>query len=207
MEIRVGILEDDEQIREAVSLLINGSHGFSCIDKFHTAEYALKLMPSLNLDVALIDIQLPGMSGIDCISKLKPLCPNTQFIIFTSFEDNESIFNALKAGAVGYLVKTTEPYKILEAITEVKNGGSPMSGAIARKIISSFNVPEVNKHLELLSEREQEIISLLSKGYRYKEIADLLFISTETTRTHIRNIYRKLQVNSSIDAINKVYPK
>lgn len=207
MQLKIGIVEDDQRIRESMAILINGSEGFLCEHTFETAEEAILKIASLNLDVVLMDIQLPEKSGIECIAELKPKCEHTQFIIFTSFEDTESVFKALKAGATGYLTKTTQPSKILDALLDVHKGGSPMSSHIARKIVGSFHTTEQNQELEKLSKREQEILNLLSQGYRYKEIADKLFLSTATVRTHIRNIYEKLQVNSGIEAINKVFPK
>lgn len=207
MKLKIGIVEDDNRIREGMAVLINGSEGFSCTDVFESAEEAIKEIPKLNLDVVLMDIHLPSKSGIDCIEELVPLCGNTQFIMFTSFEDTELVFKALKAGAIGYLTKTTQPSKILDALMEVHKGGSPMSSHIARKIVTSFHTSETNSVLKKLSDREKQILDLLSKGYRYKEIADQLFLSTETVRTHIRNIYEKLQVNSRTEAINKAYKK
>jgi len=207
MVLKIGIVEDEKQIREGIAILINGSEGFSCEYAFDNAEEAIKKIPSLKLDVVLMDIHLSGKSGIDCVAELKSKCPNTQFIMFTSFEDSESVFKALKAGATGYLTKTTQPSKILDAILDVHKGGSPMSSHIARKIVGSFHTSEKYSELEKLSSREKEILDLLAKGYRYKEIADQLFLSTETVRTHIRNIYEKLQVNSRTEALNKVYPK
>ncbi|MBL0341351.1 MAG: response regulator transcription factor [Bacteroidetes bacterium] len=207
MNISVGIVEDEMQISRAIAALINGSEGFSCIHVYENAEDAILYFPKMDLDVVLMDIHLPGKSGIECVAMLKPLCPKTQFMMFTSYEDTESVFKALKAGATGYLTKTTQPSKILDAITDVHKGGSPMSSHIARKIVTSFQVVENNKELQKLSVREKEILDHLSKGLRYKEIADQLFLSTETVRTHIRNIYEKLQVNSRTDALNKVFPK
>lgn len=207
MELKIGIIEDEKQIRENVTALINESEGFSCDYAFDNAEEAIKSIPKLSLDVVLVDIHLPGKTGIECIAELKPLCKSTQFIIFTSFEDTESVFNSLKVGATGYLTKTTQPSKILDALVDVYKGGSPMSSQIARKIVSSFHVTEKNEELEKLTSREQEILNLLAKGYRYKEIANEIFLSTETVRTHIRNIYIKLQVNSRTEALNKVFPK
>lgn len=207
MELKIGIIEDEKQIRENVLALINESEGFSCDYAFDNAEDAIKAIPELQLDVVLVDIHLPGKSGIECIAELKPICKGTQFIIFTSFEDTESVFNSLKVGATGYLTKTTQPSKILDALVDVYKGGSPMSSQIARKIVSSFHVHEKNEELEKLTAREKEILNLLSKGYRYKEIANEIFLSTETVRTHIRNIYIKLQVNSRTEALNKVFPK
>ncbi|CAN5525883.1 response regulator transcription factor [soil metagenome] len=206
MDLRIGILEDERSIREGMMLLINGSDGFSCCHAFESAEEAIVNVPLLELDVVLVDIHLSGKTGIDFISEIKPLCKLTQFVMFTSFEDSDSVFNALKAGATGYLTKTTQPSKILEALLDVSKGGSPMSSHIARKIVLTFS-EENNVELQKLSEREREILALLSKGLRYKEIADQLFLSPETIRTHIRNIYIKLQVNSRTDALNKVFRK
>lgn len=204
--IKTIIIEDQPEIRQALQAIIAGSAGFQCIQTFENAEDALNKMPYLNFDVALVDINLPGITGIELIQTLKPEMPEKEFIILTVFEDNNNIFNALKAGASGYLLKSTPPAKILEAITEVFNGGSPMSAQIARKVITSFATTQEkpkNKELQSLTPRELETLTLLSKGYRYKEIANTLFISTETVRTHIRNIYQKLQVQSGIEAVNK----
>ena len=208
MNILVGIVEDDKQIRESLAVLIYGSEGFSCIHTFENAEVAIAVVPTLQLDVILMDIHLPSKDGIQCIAELKPLCPHIQFLMCTSFEDTDSVFKALKTGASGYLTKTTQPSKILDAIEEVFKGGSPMSSHIARKVVASFHYTQVeNSELQKLSVREKEILNLLSQGLRYKEIADNLFLSTETVRTHIRNIYEKLQVNSRTEALNKTFPK
>lgn len=205
MAIRVAIIEDEKEIRENLHLLISKSEGFVCENVFSNAEDALRALPNLDIDVALVDIHLPGKSGIECIKGLKPLCPNIHFLICTSFEDPENVFNALKAGATGYITKTLQPHKLLDAIADIHQGGSPMNSHIARMVVNHFNQDSQNKELEKLSQREQEILSALSKGYRYKEIADKYFISTETVRTHIRNIYSKLQVTSRTEALNKVY--
>lgn len=207
MKITVGIIEDEKEIGESLKRLINGSEGFVCEHVFGTAKSAIEKIPSLQLDVVLTDIHLPDKTGTACVAEIKPKCPNTQFLMCTSFEDTESVFSALKAGATGYLTKTTQPSKLLDAIVEIHKGGSPMSSHIARKIVASFRATEQNNELEKLSAREQEIVQLLSKGLRYKEIADKIFISTETVRTHIRNIYQKLQVNSRTEALNKVFGK
>ncbi|MGZ3885346.1 MAG: response regulator transcription factor [Bacteroidia bacterium] len=207
MAIQVGIIEDEKEIRENLEKLIGGSEGFACTHVYATAEEALLHIPGAGLDVVLTDIHLPGKSGIDCVTELKPKCPNTHFLICTSFEDTETVFKALKAGATGYLVKTTQPSKLLDSIVEVYNGGSPMSSHIARKVVVSFNATDINPELEKLTPREKEILDHLSKGLRYKEIADKIFVSTETVRTHIRNIYDKLQVNSRTEALNKVYKR
>jgi DNA-binding NarL/FixJ family response regulator len=206
-KIKVAIIEDEKEIRESTQSLIRNSEGFECEHTFSSAEDAIKKLPGLNINIVLTDIHLPGKTGIECISILKPLCKNTGFLVCTSFEDTDTVFKALKAGAIGYLVKTIQPSKLLDAITEAYNGGSPMSSHIARKVVMSFNETEKNVELQKLSNREKEILSHLSKGLRYKEIADLLFVSNETIRTHIRNIYDKLQVNSRTEALNKAYGK
>lgn len=207
MKLKIGIVEDEQKIREGLAVLINGSDGFLCEHVFDNAEDAIREIPALQLDVVLVDIHLPGKTGIECVAELKSVCASTQFVMLTSFEDSESVFRSLKAGATGYLTKTTQPLKILEALTDVFKGGSPMSSHIARKIVTSFNAYEKAVELEKLTLREKEILGLLSEGYRYKEIAQKIFLSTETVRTHIRNIYEKLQVNSRTDALNKVYKR
>lgn len=207
MNIRVAIIEDELEISQRLSIIISGSEGFTCDYVFSNAEDAIAAIPDLELDVVLTDINLPGKTGIECIELLKPSCPQVNFLICTSFEDSETVFKALKAGASGYLTKTTQASKLLDAIVEIYNGGSPMSSHIARKVVMSFSHVEESPELAKLSAREKEILTLLSKGLRYKEIADTLFLSTETVRTHIRNIYEKLQVNSRTDALNRIYPK
>lgn len=208
MIIKVGIVEDEKQIRESLQILIDGSEGYSCKHVYENAESALAEIPDVALDVVLMDIHLPGKNGIDCLAILKPLCPEIQFMMCTSFEDTDSVFKALKSGASGYLTKITQPSKILDAITEVHKGGSPMSSHIARKVVDTFHATnQENSELKKLSEREKEILHHLSKGLRYKEIAEQLSLSTETVRTHIRNIYEKLQVNSRTEALNKTFPK
>ena len=205
--INVAIVEDTEIIRDSLKMLVSGSEGFNCVGIYGNAEDALKELPELCPDVVLMDIGLPGISGIECVRQLKGQCTNTQYLMCTIFEDNENIFEALKAGATGYILKKTSPVKILEAITEMHHGGSPMSGPIARKVIEIMQKPKVNDALALLTERETEILQLLSKGLRYKEISDKINISTGTVRTHIHNIYEKLQVQSRTDALNKVFPR
>jgi len=205
--IKVVIIEDIREIREGLQMLINGSDGFMCARTFATAEEALLHLPDINPDVALMDINLPGMNGIEAVRKLKPLCETTQFIMSTVYEDDESIFESLKAGASGYLLKNTAPSKILDSIIEVYHGGSPMSGQIARKVIASFQQRDSIDGSEILTLREKEILKSLAKGLRYKEIAAELNIGLETVRTHARNIYEKLQVQSRTEAINKIMGK
>ncbi|MFI5185566.1 MAG: response regulator [Chitinophagales bacterium] len=203
--IHVVIIEDIPEIREGLQMLINGSDGFSCKNTFAAAEPAINELPLLNPDVVLMDIHLPGISGIEAVRKLKSLCDGTQFIMSTVYEDDENIFESLKAGASGYLLKKTAPSKILDAIVEVHNGGSPMSSQIARKVIASFQHKDSIDETDVLTPKEKEILKQLAKGLRYKEIADEMKISIETVRSHARKIYEKLQVQSRTEALNKVY--
>lgn len=202
--IKVVIVEDVKEIREGLQILIDASEGFVCVKTFAAGEEAVAELPQINPDVVLMDIHLPGISGIEAVRKLKNQCPDTQFIMSTIYEDDESIFESLKAGASGYLLKKTAPSKIIDSIMEVYAGGSPMSGQIARKVIDSFQKKDSIDQSELLTQREKEILRSLSKGLRYKEIAAQLNIGLETVRTHARNIYEKLQVQSRTEAINKI---
>jgi DNA-binding NarL/FixJ family response regulator len=203
--IHVVIIEDIREIREGLQMLIDSSDGFSCSTTFASAEPALADLPGNCADVVLMDIHLPGISGIEAVKKLKSQCPDTQFIMSTIYEDDENIFESLKAGASGYLLKKTAPSKILDAITEVFNGGSPMSSQIARKVIASFQQKNSIDEVEILTPKEKEILKALAKGLRYKEIADEMKISIETVRSHARKIYEKLHVQSRTEALNKVY--
>lgn len=203
--IQVIIIEDIREIREGLQILIDSSEGFSCQKTFVSAEAAIEELPALSPDVALMDINLPGISGIEAVRKLKGQCPNTQFIMSTVYEDDESIFESLKAGASGYLLKKTAPSKILDAISEVYNGGSPMSGQIARKVIASFQQKDSIDETDILTPKEKEVLKALAKGLRYKEIADEMKVSIETIRSHARKIYEKLQVQSRTEALNKVF--
>ncbi len=208
MPIKVSIVEDNEDLRKSLQILINGSEGFKCISAYNSGEEALNELPAVNVDVVLMDINLPNMTGIECTRKLTELNPKIQIIMQTIYEDSEKIFESLKAGASGYLLKRTPPAKLLEAIEDVSKGGSPMTSQIARMVVESFkskNYPE--KDSEPLSKREIEILESLSKGYRYKEIADNLFISIDTVRSHIRNIYEKLHVKSRTEAVVKYLKK
>jgi len=186
-------------------MLIGSSDGFVCNLTFSSAEQALEQLPGSCPDVALMDIHLPGMNGIEAVRKLKTQCPHTQFIMSTIYEDDENIFESLKAGASGYLLKKTAPSKILDAIIEVVEGGSPMSSQIARKVIASFQKKDSIDEVDMLTPREKEVLKSLAKGLRYKEIADEFNVSMETIRSHARNIYEKLQVQSRTEALNKVY--
>jgi len=200
----IAIIEDDEKVRRYLAEQIQLQIDVQELRLFGDAESALKELTSQPVEIALFDVNLPGMSGIDCIQRLKMLHPRMQMMILTVYDNPDTVFHALKAGATSYLLKSTSPQKVVEAIEEVSQGGSPISSQIARKVIEAFTVKEkTNEYFQELSKREQEILEQLSKGYRYKEIADQLFLSIETVRTHIRNIYEKLQVNSRAEALKK----
>jgi DNA-binding NarL/FixJ family response regulator len=204
--IRLAIVEDDHEVREALAHLFGTSPRYVCVAECPSAEDALARLPTLQLDVVLMDIQLPGMSGIDCIRELKRLRPATQIMMLTVFEDHDRIFQSLAAGASGYLLKQTPPQRLLEAITDLHHGGSPMSTQIARRVVEAFQPRQsADSAAAQLSPRENEIIQLLAHGHLYKEIADRLSLSVETVRTHIRNIYQKLHVHGRTEAINKVF--
>jgi len=199
----IAIIEDDDKVRKYLAEQIHVQISVEELRVFKDAESALKSLSANPADIALFDIQLPGMNGIECIRRLKLVHPKMQMMVLTVYDNVDNIFNALKAGATSYLLKTTPPEKVIEAIYEVYNGGSPISSQIARKVIEAFTKEKTNDYFQELSRREQEILEQLSKGYRYKEIADHLFVSIETVRTHTRNIYEKLQVNCRIDALKK----
>jgi DNA-binding NarL/FixJ family response regulator len=205
-EIKIIIVEDDTEIREWITGVVQSCKDFLVEAVFKDAESCIKQYSHFNPGIVIMDIQLPGMNGIDCVRQLKPLKPEVQFMMFTVFEEDNKVFESLRAGATGYILKNFPPDKIIEALHDLYKGGSPMSTIIARKVITSFN-PDTEKNSEYhkLSKREKELLNLLAKGYRYKEIADQLSISIETVRTHIRNIYEKLHVQSRTEAINKIY--
>ena len=205
-KIRVSIVEDTDDIREALRVLINGSIGFECIYVFADAETALKNIPAADIDVVLMDINLPGMNGIECMKTLKPQMPQAQFMMCTVYDDDDNVFNALQSGASAYILKRTSPAQILEAIHDLHEGGSPMSSEIARRVVASIQKKnKTSESTELLTIREKEILEFLAKGYLYKEIAAELFISNETVKKHIHNIYDKLHVQTRTEALNKVY--
>lgn len=206
--IRIAIVEDDEKIRSSLVVLIEGTHGLRCIGAYEDAEGALRDVPVKEPDVVLVDINLPGMQGIELVQRLKQSRPAMQFIMLTVYEDTPKIFDSLAAGAVGYLLKMTPPDEILGAIRDVRAGGSPMSPQIARKVVQSFHkqIGVVSDDAQL-TRREEEILKLLSKGFLYKEIAEQLFISSDTVHNHIRHIYEKLQVHSRTEAVVKYLQK
>ena len=201
----VAIIEDDDTVRNYLADQIRGQMSIDELLLFKDAESALASLSSNPVEIGLFDVNLPGMTGIDCIRKLKMIHPKMQMMVLTVYDNSDTIFDALKAGATSYLLKSTPGEKIVEAVEEVYNGGSPISSQIARKVIEAFSAREKsnNKYLQELSRREQEILENLRKGFRYKEIADNLFLSVDTVRTHVRNIYEKLQVNSRVEALKK----
>jgi DNA-binding NarL/FixJ family response regulator len=208
MNISVAIVEDNDKIRDGLSLLIDGSEGFNCLATYSNAEDALKYLPGQKPDVVLMDIQLPKMSGIECVENLIQKSPDLQIMMLTVYEDNEQVFKSLAAGATGYILKRTPPAELLEAIRELHEGGSPMSDQIARKVVQTFQqIGKSSKETEILSERETEILSFLAKGYQDKEIAEKFFLSVKTIRTHLRNIYKKLHVHSRTEAVLKYLRK
>lgn len=206
--ISVSVVEDDRRVRESLSILINGAENTRCVSSHASGEDALEIIPKKAPDVVLMDINLPGMTGIECVRKLKAQMPKLQILMLTMYEDDEKVFQSLVAGASGYLVKRTSPADVLKAIEEVYSGASPMSGKIARTVVEYFQkLQSTTQQKEYLSKREEEILSLLAQGYRYKEIADALSIGYETVRSHLKNIYEKLHVHSRTEAVVKYLRK
>lgn len=206
--LRIAVVEDDNTVRAVLEILLSGSPGFTCVAAYSNGEDAVAGLPEVNPDVVLMDINLPGISGIECITSLREQGHEMLFIMLTVFENSDSVFQSLAAGASGYLLKRTPPAQLLEAIQEVCHGGSPMSREIARKVVQSFQQPAANPAAEnSLTGREEEILSCLVKGLLYKEIAVKLFIDVETVKTHIRHIYEKLQVHTRSEAIVKYLGK
>jgi DNA-binding NarL/FixJ family response regulator len=202
--IKVMIVEDQEPVREGLCMLINGYEGYRCIAACRSAEEALeKLEPDLP-DVVLMDINLPGMRGTECVVHIKNRHPEIQVMMLTVFENTDEIYRSLEAGATGYLLKKTPPAKLLESIRELASGGSPMSSEIARKVVQAFHQSQHSKFSDAnLTSREEEILSYLAKGYLYKEIAAALFINIETVRSHIHRIYQKLHVRTRSEVLLK----
>ncbi len=210
MPITLAIVEDLDEVREGLKNFLALSPDFKVLDTFKTAEEAVEYLPRIEPDIVIMDINLPGMSGIDCILQVKKKNIRTQFMMFTVYENDEKVFEALKAGATGYLLKNTGLIHIIESLKELYHGGSPMSANIARKLVMNFQQreqAEKTTDITLLSMRENEILHFLSQGLLYKEIADQLNISTSTVRQHIHRIYEKLHVQNRTEAINKAYKK
>jgi DNA-binding NarL/FixJ family response regulator len=203
--IKIIITEDNETIREGLALLINATEGMECVGKFGSCEEMLEALPGLKADIFLQDIDLPGISGIEGIPRVLKQYPEAVILMLTIFENEDNIFDALRAGAMGYLLKKMPPAQLIEAIKNAHRGGSPMSPCIARKVVSFFSgkLPRQKKEAIDLSERETEILGSLSAGNSYKMIAEDLFISIDTVRSHIRNIYKKLHVHNQSEAVAK----
>lgn len=201
--IKISIIEDREVMFEHLQDLFNDQVDMECIAIYKNAEWALEKLPGHTVDIVFVDIGLPGINGIECVKQLKPLLPNAQFLMYTVFEQNDELFESLKAGANGYLLKNSSDDQILSAIRELYQGGSPMSPSIARKVTDFFfHRGSASRKLSVLSKREQEILGLLAKGFLYKEIAEKLTLTSGTIKQHIHRIYKKLHVNNRTEAIN-----
>ena len=204
MAIRVVVVEDNPQLRDALRSLVNLAPDLTCVSAHRSAEEAIAAFADDDPQAVLMDIGLPGMSGIECVRRLKELGPATQIVMLTSFESPERVFESLQAGATGYVLKRAPSMQILDAIREVCAGGAPMSGAVARLVVEHFYRQQRSSDLDTLSERERAVLAALSEGQQYKEIAAALDISLNTVRTYVRSIYEKLHVNSRHDAIKKL---
>jgi DNA-binding NarL/FixJ family response regulator len=203
MNISVSIVEDAQGVREALVRLLDNTTGFRCVSSYPNAETALAEIPARSPDVVLMDIDLPGMNGVECVRKLKVLMPSIRVVMLTVYENPEKIFDALSAGAVGYLLKKRLTEDLLEAVRDAYSGGAPMSSQIARKVVQFFEkIPPANE-VDSLSARELEVLELLAKGFLVKEIADRSNLGYGTVRTYIRRIYEKLQVHSRSQAVAK----
>jgi len=205
--IKICIIEDILDIQQGLRSILESDNRFLLLESFDNAEDAIRELPKLIPDVVITDINLPRKSGIDCVTEIKSKHPEIQFIMFTIYEDNDQVFDALKAGASGYILKNTSAEKIKEAIIELDEGGSPMSPKIARKVLLSFTTRDINPIFDLITKREREVLELLSKGFLYKEIADKLEITLSTVKRHLNHIYEKLQVQNKTEAVNKLYGK
>ena len=195
--IRLVLVEDDDIIRQSIISMLEDSNSFEAVGNFDNCEKAIKQIPEINPDIVLMDIELPGMSGIEGIRKLKKIMPDLDILVVSVHDNNDLVFEALCAGACGYLTKNIELDYLLESIREVKRGGAPMSTNIARMVVGSFQKNPITP----LTNRETEVLDYLSRGKSYKMIADELFIDKETVRSHIKNIYKKLEVHCKADAI------
>jgi len=208
MNISIAIVEDLDEVREGLKNFLALSDDFTVLDTFKNAEEALQQIPKMKPDIVIMDINLPGMNGIECIRQLRSKTPSTQYMMFTVYENDEKVFEALKAGASGYLLKNTGLLQMTESLKQLYDGGSPMSANIARKLVTVFRQQENSlADIKTLSNRENEILQLLAHGLLYKEIADKLLISVNTVRQHIHKIYEKLHVQNRTEAINKALGK
>lgn len=202
--LRVGVVEDDAQLRDAFASLIGDTDGMACIGAFASAEAAIDGLRRTAIDVVLMDINLPGINGIECIRRLRAAKCDAQFIMLTTFDDATTVFESLQAGATGYVLKRSHGSEIVSAIREVGAGGAPMSGAIARKVVQFFGERAPAQEVQTLTPREREVLLALSQGQQYKEIADALSISINTVRKYIRDVYQKLHVNTRLEAVKKL---
>jgi DNA-binding NarL/FixJ family response regulator len=200
---RITIVEDQDDFRDALRTIIESMPDFEISHAFGNAEDALEIAHNDEVDIYLLDINLPGMSGIELLRKLRLLNPRSQYLICSSYDDEDYIFDALKAGAHGYVLKNTSPAELMHALRDLAAGGAPMSSAIARKVIANFHQQDNSAVLDALSAREQQVLALLSKGHIYKEVAASLGISIETVRKHCYTIYEKLHVDNRVEAVNK----
>jgi len=206
MKITISIVDDDVGVRDSISQFLRTARGFQCLTAYASAKEALGGIPQEHPNVVLMDINMAQMDGIECTAQLKALAPETQILMLTVYEDTDRIFNALAAGASGYLLKRAAPAQLLEAIREVHAGGSPMSGPIARKVVQSFTKGSpAAPGSDTLSDREQQVLECLANGYAYKQISDKLGVSMDTTRTYIRRIYEKLHVHTSKEAVMRFF--
>jgi DNA-binding NarL/FixJ family response regulator len=204
MQIKVAIVDDDEGIRSSLSVLIDRAPGYSLVGEYANAETALKEIPRSLPDVVLMDINLPGMKGYECVRQLKEAQPSIQFLMLTVYEDSDSLFNSLRAGASGYLLKRTASAGLLDAVRDVFDGGAPMSPQLARRVVQFFSKPSgADTGLAKLTPAEREFLNQLAKGYAYKEIADRMKISIDTVRSYVRTVYEKLHVHSRTEAVVK----
>ncbi len=202
--ITVSIVDDEKELCQSIATFVNGAPGFRCVSMYHSAEAALERLPQDHPDVVLMDIHLTGMSGIECVGRLKAMVPDLQIMMLTVYEDTDQIFKALSAGANGYMLKRLTPSKLLEAIREVHGGGSPMSSSIARKVVALFRKSgQISEEKARLSPREQMVLESMANGLTYKQAADRLGISIDTIRTYVHRIYEKLHVQSRTEAVAK----
>jgi DNA-binding NarL/FixJ family response regulator len=201
--IKICVVEDLKEIREGMVSLLSLDERFEMLSAFTDAETATRDLPSWQPDIVIMDINLPGMNGIECIKNVKARCPHTQFMMFTIYENDEKIFEALAAGASGYILKKTPLIKIIDSLIELNQGGAPMSMQVARKVIERMRGQETDNTIHSLTNRENEVLQCLARGLLYKEIAINLNISISTVRQHIHNIYEKLHVQNRTEALNK----